>query len=363
VNILLIDWGNLKPDTRNQVIVTTFDRGLTRGGNLKQQRIFLFFVLFLVVTQFSTNALFAAESGEIQLTYRLKWIFNVSVLGDLYAKEMGIFQKAGLDVIVKEGGPERDAIRELELGYADFGVASSDQVIRARSKGSPVVVLAQLFQVNPLQWIYRPDLVNISHVKDLKGKTVGVTFGGNDETIMRTLLASGGMSERDVRIYSVRYDLTPFYRHKADLWPVYVNSQGPIIQMKLGKEGEKVAFFDPSAHGVRFVANSVVTSERMVREHPDTVRRFMKALLKGWEAGFKPENAKAALEMLAKFDRNTPGPILEKQLAMTRELVKPADTITIGTFDADAWRQTEQIMLQQKQIKALVGVDKILIQF
>ena len=113
----------------------------------------LLFVLFLVVIQFSANTVFAADSGDVKVTYRLKWLFNVSVLGDLYAREMGIFKKAGFDVTVKEGGPERDAIRELELGYADFGVASADQVIRARSKGSPVVVLAQIFQVNPLQWV------------------------------------------------------------------------------------------------------------------------------------------------------------------------------------------------------------------
>jgi NitT/TauT family transport system substrate-binding protein len=276
---------------------------------------------------------------------------------------MGIFQKAGLDVTIKEGGPERDAIRELELGYADFGVASADQIIRARSKGSPVVVLAQLFQVNPLQWIYRPQSITIARVQDLKGKIVGITFGGNDETIMRTLLASAGMTERDVEIYSVRYDLTPFYRRKADLWPVYVNSQGPIIQQKLGQEGEAMAFFDPSAHGVRFVANSVVTSERMVREHPDTVKRFVQALLQGWEEGFWPGNEKPALEMLARFDKNTSRPILEKQLAMTRTLVKPDDTIAIGTFDKEAWKQTETIMLEQKQIKAPVGVEKVLIQF
>jgi NitT/TauT family transport system substrate-binding protein len=330
---------------------------------MKKKCSFLLFVSFLIITQLSAGGLYAAESGGDKLTYRLKWLFNASVLGDLYAREMGIFQKAGLDVTVKEGGPERDAIRELELGYADFGVASADQVIRARSKGSPVVVLAQLFQVNPLQWVYRPDRVTISGVNDLKGRIVGVTFGGNDETIMRTLLASGGLSESDVRIHSVRYDLTPFYRRKADLWPVYVNSQGPIIREKLNQAGEQVAFFDPSAHGVRFVANSVVTSERMVREHPDTVRRFVQALLKGWEDGFKLENAEAALTMLARFDKNTPRPILEKQLAMTRELVKPADTIAIGTFDVDAWKQTEQIMLQQKQILKPVNVVDKLIRF
>jgi NitT/TauT family transport system substrate-binding protein len=317
----------------------------------------------MVVISFSGNSPFAAESGDVQLTYRLKWLFNASVLGDLYAKEMGIFEKAGLDVTVKEGGPERDAIRELELGYTDFGVASADQVIRARSKGSPVVVLAQLFQVNPLQWVYRPGLITVTSVQDLKGRTVGITFGGNDETIMRTLLASGGLTERDVRIHSVRYDLTPFFRRRADLWPVYVNSQGPIIRQKLGQAGEAVAFFDPSAHGVRFVANSVVTSERMVREHPDTARRFVQALMKGWEDGFAPENAATALAMLAGFDKNTPRPIIEKQLFITRKLVKPDPAVAIGTFDVEAWKQTEAIMLQQKQILAPVNVVDQLIQF
>lgn len=330
---------------------------------MKKRWTFFLFVLFLVVTQFSANALFAADSGDVKVTYRLKWLFNVSVLGDLYAREMGIFKKAGLDVTLKEGGPERDAIRELELGYADFGVASADQVIRARSKGSPVVVLAQLFQVNPLQWVYRPELINISQILDLRGKIVGVTFGGNDETIMRTLLAKGNMSEGDVRIHSVRYDLTPFFRHKADLWPVYVNSQGPIISQKLDQAGEKVAFFDPSAHGVRFVANSVVTSARMVQEHPDTARRFVKALLQGWEAAFKGENAEASLEMLARFDKNTPTPILEEQFMITRNLVKPVNDMAIGTFDVEAWKQTEKIMLDQKQINAPVGVDTVLIRF
>ena len=141
-----------------------------------------------------TSSAYANE----KVTYRLKWLRNVSVVGALYAETHHLFDKAGLDVDIKAGGPERDAIRELELGYADFGEASADQVLRARAKGSPVVVIAQLFQVNPLQWIYRPAEVQIRNLSDLKGKVIGVTFGGNDETIMRTLLAEAGISGSDV---------------------------------------------------------------------------------------------------------------------------------------------------------------------
>ena len=83
-----------------------------------------------------------AARGAEELNYRLKWLFNASVVGDIYAVDHGFFQRENLKVNVKAGGPERNAIRELELGQAQFGVASADQVIRAVEKGSPLVVLA-----------------------------------------------------------------------------------------------------------------------------------------------------------------------------------------------------------------------------
>ncbi len=125
-----------------------------------------------------------------EVSYRLKWLFNISVVGDLYAHDSGLFAKNGLKVTVKPGGPEKDAIKELELGHAQFGVASADQVIRAVSKGAPIVVIAQLFQINPLHWIYRPDKTLLKTPQDLKGKTIGITHGGNDETSRARMMVS-----------------------------------------------------------------------------------------------------------------------------------------------------------------------------
>ena len=138
------------------------------------------------------SVFFGGDNARAEsLNYRLKWLFNTSVVGDLYALDQGFFDRVGLDVNVKAGGPERDAIRELELGHATFGVASADQVIRAREKGAPVVVIAQLFQVNPLQWIYRAVKPAITKLADLKNRTIGITYGGNDETIMKNPACPG----------------------------------------------------------------------------------------------------------------------------------------------------------------------------
>jgi NitT/TauT family transport system substrate-binding protein len=308
-----------------------------------------------VVTIFINSA-----QADEKLTYRLKWLYNVSVVGALYAETHHMFEKAGLEVDIKAGGPERDAIRELELGYADFGAASADQVLRARAKGSPVVVVAQLFQVNPLQWIYRPADVRIRKLADLEGKVIGVTYGGNDETIMRTLLAEAGISPADVTLFSVRYDYTPFYRHKVQLWPVYRNAQGPIISRQLAEAGEKTAYFNPAEFGVNFVANSVVTEARTLKEKPELVQRFLAVLLAGWQQALDPKNQAEAIKTLQKFDPDTPRPILEEQLRITRELVQPESCFVIGTIDQRAWEQTEQIMLARKQLTRRIDLKTIL---
>lgn len=313
-------------------------------------RLALFVVVLVAILPPSSAG--AAET----IAYRLKWLINASTAGDVAAQRMGFFEKAGLTVAVKAGGPERDAIRELELGYAQFGVASADQVIRAMAKGASVVVLAQLFQVNPLQWIYRADDFTLTSVHDLAGRRVGITYGGNDETIMRALLAAAGMDAAQVRLASVRYDYTPFFRKQVPIWPVYRNTQGILLADKLAAGGETAAFFDPSRHGVRFVANSVVTSRKMLDGQPDTVARFTRALLAGWRAAMKPDQTDAVLRILADDDRDTPPAIMRRQLAATRRMVQPDPAVPIGHIDAVAWRQTEAIMLQQHLIDRPVDV-------
>ncbi len=296
------------------------------------------------------------------IEYRLKWLFNASVSGDIWAEEAHYFQQAGLDVRIKEGSPEKNAINELELGHADFGVASADQVIRAVSKGAKIIVIAQIFQVNPMQWIYRSSLGEIRTPDDLKYKKIGITFGGNDETIMKTILARAGIREDQVFLSGVRFDFTPFLTGKVDVWPVYQNSQGVILAGRMADEGEPVLFFNPADAGVRFVANSVITTSALMEKQPETVKRFVSALLKAWESAMAPENEAAVLAAVQKRDSGTQGRVQQKQLIATRALVKPLPDKRIGNIDMDAWRETEAIMLKEKLIQKPVHIERYLVQ-
>lgn len=295
-----------------------------------------------------------------EVHYRLKWLYNVSTVGDLYADAQGYFERNGLKVHLKPGGPERDALKELELGYAQFGVASADQVFRAVAKGAPIVVLAQLFQVNPLNWIYRPDRTPFTTPEDWKGKTIGVTFGGNDETIMRALMARYRIAEAEVKLFSVRHDYTPFYEGRVAFWPLYLNAQAVIIGDKLSRAGESFDFVSPDRLGVKFVANSVVATRQMVERHPETVKRFLSALLQGWREALDPQNEEQAVRVLAQMDRETPEAVVRRQLAVTRELMLPAAGAAFGKIDLDDWKQTAQIMADQQLIPVGLPVESLL---
>lgn len=328
---------------------------------MRQKILWLCLIAASILTAFSAGGCDKkADKGLEEVTYRLKWLFNISVVGDLYADVYGIFADQGLRVTIKEGGPERDAIKELELGHAQFGVASADQVIRAVSKGAPVLVIAQLFQANPLQWIYRPEKTRIEGPEDLKGKTIGITYGGNDETIMRALLSKYKIMNNEVGFFSVRYDYTPFYEGEVDLWPIYRNAEGVVIAEKLRKAGEQVGFFNPDTFGIRFVSNSVITTEHMWRECPRTTQNFVRALIQGWREALDPENKEKAVATVQRFDRDAPIDVIRKQLAATRMLMTPSLAIEMGRIDVEAWKQTETIMIEQKLISGPISVEKIL---
>jgi len=307
----------------------------------------------------------AAKGSATKITYRLKWLFNASTAGDLWAMEQGIFKKNGLDVTVKEGGAEQDAIEELELGRAQFGVASADQVLRAVSRGADVLVLAQIFQVNPLQWIYMKSRVDLEgHSKeqlreDITRLTVGITYGGNDEAIFMALVKSLGLDPDRLHIYAITYDYAPFWRGEVDLWPCYRNTQGITLSEKMEAMGDRPGFLNPAAYGINFVANSLITSRKFASRHPETVKTFTRCVLTGWKEALKDSNRQAMARILSRYEKTSSIKTITRQIEATRGLVTADGKRPIGFIDRPAWIQTQKVMFEAGLLKRQVDVEEL----
>jgi len=316
---------------------------------INEHKIFLWGTLFVIFV----NLLVSCQKkyqDDGHIVYRLKWLLNSGAAGSLYANANGYFHAQGLDVSIRAGGVERNAITEIEMGRAQFGVASGDQIIRALEKGSPICVLAQLFQKSPMCWMYYKNKNDINSLHDLKGKTIGITFGNEDETIMRALLKKAGIHTNEVKFYSVRYDYTPFYTGKVDLWPVYLNSNGIVIQEKLQSANEPIAFFSPHENGVQFVGNAMICSQKLATQKSDLICKFKHAIIKGWTDALDKKNISQTIDIIKYFDETTDRKLIEKQLISSRPLMIPSNNSPVGTVTMADWKQTEQFLLDQKII-------------
>ena len=307
------------------------------------------------------------DFDTLRVTYRLKWLFNASTAGDLWAKEKGLFKANRLLVQIKEGGAEQDAIEEIELGRAQFGVASADQVLRAVSRGADVLVLAQIFQINPLQWIYmksRVDLegLNKGQLKDaLEKLTVGITYGGNDEAIFMALVKSLGLDPDRLHIYAITYDYAPFWRGQVDLWPCYKNTQGITLSEKMEAMGNKPGFLDPSCYGINFVANSLITSKRFAQEYPEVVETFTKCIIDGWKQAISPKNRSEMAGILSRYEKTLSKDTIVRQLEATADLITFHGQRPVGLIDKNAWDQTYRVMFQQGLLKRKVEVGRLFV--
>jgi len=288
----------------------------------------------------------AADSVSV----RLKWFHQAQFAGFYVAKEKGFYDAVGLDVAVQPGGPDFPAIQMVAGGNEAFGVTSADQILVARSKGVPVVALAVLYRKSPfVLFSLKPS--GIDAPAKFAGKKIGLKIGGNEELVYRAVLKKTGLSAQSLTEIPVKFDMTPLLTGQVDVWPGYVINE--VIAAR--EKGFAVNVIWPSDYGIDLYADTLFTTEKVLRENPEMVRRFVAATLKGWnDAVAQPEDA-ARITVKA-GNKLT----YAHELAMMKEsiaLLQP-DPQTIGSMQPARWVALQDQLIQGGFLKAPLDLDK-----
>src|SRR6201994_2735041 len=120
----------------------------------------------------------SAQAAD-KVTIQLKWVAQAQFAGYFVAKEKGFYKDAGLDVTIKPGGPDVAPPQVIAGGGADVVVDWMPSALASREKGVPLVNISQTFKRSGLELTCRAE-TGIKKPADLKGRTLGVWFGGNE---------------------------------------------------------------------------------------------------------------------------------------------------------------------------------------
>src|SRR5580704_17386389 len=88
----------------------------------------------------------SAALAADMVTFITSWFAQAEHGGFYQAKATGLYDKAGLDVTIKMGGPQVNGSQLLLAGETDFMMGYDLQVLKVLEQGFPVVTVASSFQ-------------------------------------------------------------------------------------------------------------------------------------------------------------------------------------------------------------------------
>lgn len=189
------------------------------------------------------------------------------------AKDARLFEKHGLDAtIIFISGSVR-GIQSILAGEILIGEGGGPGLASARLAGGDVVAIAGNVNVLPYYLVAQP---SIKKPEDLKGKIGGNHIAGTTaEFALRVGLKKLGLDPlKDVNLRVIGGSLDRMIAlEKGIVNFTVVTEPGKAMAEKLGFP----TVVDMAALQIPFPQNGVYTSTRFIREHPDTVRRYMRA--------------------------------------------------------------------------------------
>jgi NitT/TauT family transport system substrate-binding protein len=210
------------------------------------------------------------------VTFGTNWKAQAEHGGYYQALAEGIYERYGLDVTIRPGGPQVNHNQLLAAGKIDFNMGGSMfGAFNFVENDVPMVVVAAIFQKDPQILMAHPDQ-GFETLADLKGHPILISQDARP-TFWEWLKAAYGYTDDMIRPYT--FNPAPFLADESAIQQGYLTSEPFAVAREGGFEPQVFLLADG---GYDTYSTTIETSWRLVEENPDLVQRFVDASIEGW---------------------------------------------------------------------------------
>nr|WP_294520212.1 ABC transporter substrate-binding protein [uncultured Rhodopila sp.] len=276
----------------------------------------------------------AARAND-KITFGLDWKAEAEYGGYYQAVATGIYARHGLDVTIREGGPQVNHTQLLIAGRLDFNIAGNAFLaLNFVKENIPFRAVAAMYQKDPAVLIAHPGQGNDSFPA-LKGKPIMLS-GDTRIGWWNFLKAKFGYSDSQIRPYT--FNLAPFLADKTAIQQGYLGSEPFSIKQQAHIDPVVLLVADAGFQGY---AGLVVTSDKRIAEQPDLVQRFVDASIEGWYSYLNGDPAPGNALIKAANPEMSDALLAYGIASMkTHGILESGDaaTLGIGAMQAERWK-------------------------
>lgn len=216
------------------------------------------------------------------------------------AMAKGYFAEQGLDAQSLMHTYGKAALQSVIDNKADFATVAETPVMFNVLKGEKIFVIANIEASSLNNAIVARKDAGISVPGDLKGKRIGFVPGTTSDFFLDSLLTANGFTREEIQPVAMKPEefQDAVMAKKVDAVSIW---NYPLTQIKqqLGEEG--AIFYDREIYTETF---NIAALQDFVQKNPETVKRFLHALIKAENFVAKnPDEAQAIMASATKIDK------------------------------------------------------------
>jgi NitT/TauT family transport system substrate-binding protein len=273
----------------------------------------------------------AQEKKLTDITFSLDFIVLGRHAPFYVAIDKGFYKEEGLNVNIVPAKGTAQGIQNVEAGIAQIGFTDVASLVVARAEGSTVKAVAVIYQKAPYCFFSLDPGANVRSIKDLVGLKVGSNTGSYITNIARAMMRNEGLDPNTLQMESIEPSarIAMLATRKIPAIDFFIITK-PAMERAV--KDAKVVTFLFADHGLDLYSNGIGATEAYLKEHPDTVKAFVRATLKGYQYAFR-HKAEAA-DIIQKYAKALNKDITIQELGIVEDLTVTPEVkkAGIGSF-------------------------------
>ena len=269
-------------------------------------------------------ALAGGAGAADKFVFGTNWKAEAEHGGFYQALAEGRYARYGLDVTIREGGPQVNHNQLLAAGVLDAALISNNaEGLNFLKHDIPMVTVAAFFQKDPQVLLAHPGSA-IRSIPEMKGRPIMISADARD-TWWRYFELRFGFDDSDIRRYT--FNLAPFLVNPDAIQQGYVTSEPFLAQ----SEGVRAKVFLIADTGWPAYSTLVTVSKELVASRPSAVRRFLNASIEGWYSYLYGDPAPGN-RLIGKTNPEMPDTLIAYGIAKMKQhgIVDSGDALTLG---------------------------------